>query len=120
MKKEQRTKKKKIMQKVGGSTKRNQRDNSPIQNGRKMESQKEMQLVGSQKRKARKQSITRNAVTLDTSIVDEQGPNKGETFMLFKLINIFLIYNFSPSLTDFTETPRADKFCNYLQNLYFR
>lgn len=78
MKKQQRTKKKKILQKVGGSSKKTNRDNSP---GRKTDMQKESEkalLVGSQKRKARKQSITRNTLTVDSPIInEEQEPNKG-------------------------------------------
>ncbi|OXU17661.1 hypothetical protein TSAR_016053 [Trichomalopsis sarcophagae] len=77
MKKQQRTKKKKILQKVSGSSKKPYRDNSP---GRKTDMQKESEkalLVGSQKRKARKQSITRNTLTVDSPIVkEEQEPNK--------------------------------------------
>lgn len=86
MKKQQRTKKKKTLQKVGISTKRLQHEHSAGQNGKKTESQKNVGkalLVGSQKRKARKQSITRNTLTLDSATADaDQGNSKGVVFRM--------------------------------------
>jgi hypothetical protein len=79
MKKQQRTKKKKIMQKVGASSKKPNYEDS-LDQEKNTESQKEMEkslLVGSQKRKARKQSITRNTLTIDSPIInEEQGSSK--------------------------------------------
>lgn len=84
MKKQQRTKKKKIIQKAGGSTKKTQHENFSGQNNKKSELQKNMEkslLVGSQKRKARKQSITRNTLTFDTSTANaDEGSSKGIVF----------------------------------------
>ncbi|XP_014207857.1 uncharacterized protein LOC106638961 [Copidosoma floridanum] len=78
MKKQQQTKKKKITQKVGGSLKRLQYNSSAEENARKSNQQKETDkamLVGSQKRKARKNSITRNTVQGGSSTVNaEQEP----------------------------------------------
>lgn len=87
MKKQQRTKKK---QKVGNSTtKRLQREeNSLERNGRK-ESEKSISLVGSQKRKARKNSITRNTLSSADTSNAEQG-SKGN----FCFVSIFSFFSF--------------------------
>ncbi|XP_011504862.1 PREDICTED: uncharacterized protein LOC105367776 isoform X2 [Ceratosolen solmsi marchali] len=79
MKKQQRTKKKKIIQKVGSSLKKCYNEDF-LDHERNTESQKETEkslLVGSQKRKARKQSITRNTLTVDSAIINkDQVPSK--------------------------------------------
>ncbi|KAG7199192.1 hypothetical protein KM043_018067 [Ampulex compressa] len=91
-KKQQRTKKKKIVQKLtsASTNKRHQNniateDTSDHQQNRDMaykekdhpEDGEKAHLVGSQKRKARKQSITRNAAAMAGSKQsDDQGPNK--------------------------------------------
>jgi len=90
-KKQQRTKKKKILQKVNSSTnKRHQ--NNPSSSGQtnsqtrrtnaaneNSEESEKAHLVGSQKRKARKQSITRNAAAINSAKQSEnQEANKCE------------------------------------------
>ncbi|XP_076662717.1 bobby sox isoform X1 [Andrena cerasifolii] len=87
-KKQQRTKKKKIVQKIisASSNKRYQNNyNADSQNNCKMpqaerentEDAEKALLVGSQKRKARKQSITRNAAaTSDSKQIEIEEPNK--------------------------------------------
>ncbi|XP_067207703.1 HMG box transcription factor BBX isoform X2 [Linepithema humile] len=83
-KKQQRTKKKKILQKHNSSTsKRHQNNPSSNSQTRRMNTaneyyeESEKALVGSQKRKARKQSITRNAAAMNSSKHSEdQEPNK--------------------------------------------
>jgi len=95
-KKQQRTKKKKILQKVNSSTnKRHQ--NNPSSSGqtnsqtRRMnvvnensEESEKAHLVGSQKRKARKQSITRNAAAINSAKQSEdQEANKCELQIIF-------------------------------------
>lgn len=79
MKKQQRTKKKKILQKASGSSKKSNRDGSPARKSDMQTETEKALLVGSQKRKARKQSITRNTVIPDSPMVnEEQGTNKGK------------------------------------------
>lgn len=81
-KKQQRTKKKKILQKFNSTAnKRHQNNLSPNSQTAHMANEcseeSEKMLVGSQKRKARKQTITRNAAAITSSKDSEdQEPNK--------------------------------------------
>ncbi|XP_058808254.1 transcription factor Sox-11 isoform X2 [Phymastichus coffea] len=77
MKKQQRTKKKKILQKVGGISRKTNHDGSPNRISNIQTETEKALLVGSQKRKARKQSITRNTGIVDSPMdVEKEGPNK--------------------------------------------
>ncbi|KAJ8683469.1 hypothetical protein QAD02_019261 [Eretmocerus hayati] len=73
MKKQQRVKKKKITQK--SDTSLNKHESSRAQPGMKNDAQSHKAfLVGSQKRKARKQTITRNSLSLDQPIFNAEQP----------------------------------------------
>jgi len=89
-KKQQRTKKKKILQKVNSSSTNKRHQNNPSSSGQtnsqtrrinavneNSEESEKAHLVGSQKRKARKQSITRNAAAINSAKQSEdQEANK--------------------------------------------
>ena len=83
MKKQQRTKKKKIVHKLGSSSKKHNDSSFQISSGittRKTE----LLPIGSQKRKARIQNITRNVLNdTDSSLMNnEEEDNKGEFYSL--------------------------------------
>lgn len=95
-KKQQRTKKKKILQKFNSSTNKKHQNNSANnqingQNRRantseSLEESEKAHLVGSQKRKARKQNITRNAGAINSAKQSEdQEPNKCKYYFLIIL-----------------------------------
>lgn len=106
-KKQQRTKKKKILQKFNSTTSRKHQNNSSSNgqtNGQTRrayttnegseESEKAL-LVGSQKRKARKQTITRNAAAINSfTHSEDQEPNKCKLQIIsfFTLILLFFVY----------------------------
>ncbi|KAL6444043.1 hypothetical protein ACFW04_001767 [Cataglyphis niger] len=89
-KKQQRTKKKKILQKFNSSANKRHQNNNPSSNDQingqtqrvstineNSEDSEKAHLVGSQKRKARKQTITRNAAAINsTKHSDDQESNK--------------------------------------------
>lgn len=99
-KKQQRTKKKKILQKFNSTTNKKHQNNSSssgqtngqtrrahTSNEGSEESEKAL-LVGSQKRKARKQTITRNAAAINSfTHSEDQEPNKCKLFP-FNQINV--------------------------------
>lgn len=104
-KKQQRTKKKKILQKFNSSTNKKHQNNNPSSNDQingqtqrvstmneNSEDSEKAHLVGSQKRKARKQTITRNAAAINsTKHSDDQESNKCKLYTIYNLFENNLI-----------------------------
>ena len=104
-KKQQRTKKKKIPQKLSSNfaKRNNAAGNSSNNSNKSIDDNCDMQedadkamLVGSQKRKARKQSITRNAAAPSATAVkeDDHDVNKRKYIFHFFLVGFKIFNNF--------------------------
>lgn len=120
MKRQQRTKKKKILQKVGGGSKRLHHESSPEHFDGKMDIAKDTDkalLIGSQKRKARKQSITRNTLLTDSMVDEQQGPSKSEYFTLFTMLNILKQTVYQEKIQGIGSLETLNMFLNFFQVL---